>query len=80
MASTHSVTLYSAQGCHLCENARRILDQVRADSPFELEEVDITGNEELEGRYRELIPVVLVDGEQVFTHYVHPDALRRRLA
>jgi glutaredoxin len=79
VGSIHRITLYSARGCHLCESARRVLDQVRGESPFELEEVDITDDGELERRYRELIPVVLVDGEQAFTHFVHPDGLRRRL-
>jgi glutaredoxin len=73
------VTLYHAQGCHLCESARRVLEQVRAERPFELEEVDIAGELELEARYRERIPVVAVDGEEAFTYYVHPDGLRRRL-
>ena len=79
MGSTHRLTLYHAAGCHLCENARRVLYRVRADHPFELEEIDIGGDEELERRYRESIPVVLVDGEEAFTYFVHPDALRRRL-
>jgi glutaredoxin len=78
--SGHSVRVYSAQGCHLCDSARRVLEQVRAEIPFELEEVDITGDEDLERRYRERIPVVLVDGEEAFTFFVHPDGLRRRLA
>ena len=77
---TPSVLLYGARGCHLCESARRVLDQVRADVPFELEEVDITGDPELERRYRERIPVVYVGGEEAFVYFVHPDALRRRLA
>ena len=47
--------------------------------PFELEETDIAGDPALEGRYRERIPVVLVDGEEAFTYFVHPDGLRRRL-
>jgi hypothetical protein len=53
---------------------------VQSEVPFELEEVDISGDEELETRYRERIPVVLVDGEEAFTYFVHPDGLRRRLA
>jgi hypothetical protein len=57
-----------------------VLDQVRAEAEFDLEEIDITGDEELERRYRERIPVVLVDGEEAFTFFVHPDGLRRRLA
>jgi hypothetical protein len=75
----HVVTLVHAAGCHLCESARRVIEGVRTEVPFELEEVDITGDEELEGRYRERIPVVLVDGDEAFTYFVHPDGLRRRL-
>ena len=78
--SAHHVRLYSAAGCHLCESARRVLDRVRVDIPFDLEEIDITGDDELERRYRERIPVVLVDGEEAFTFFVHADGLRRRLA
>jgi glutaredoxin len=73
------VTLYHAAGCHLCESAQRVLAGVRAEQPFELEEVDISGDPELEARYRERIPVVAVDGEEAFTYFVHPDGLRRRL-
>jgi glutaredoxin len=77
---TRRVTLVGASGCHLCESARKVIDRVRAEVPFELEEIDITGDVDLERRYRERIPVVLVDGEEVFTYFVHPDALRRRLS
>jgi glutaredoxin len=73
------VTLYAAAGCHLCESARRVLEQARADVSFELEEVDIAADPKLERRYRERIPVVAVDGVEAFTYFVHPDALRRRL-
>jgi hypothetical protein len=40
--------------------------------------VDITGDEELEGRYREWLPVVEIDGRRAFVYYVDPDALRRK--
>ena len=82
MASTrsaHVVTLVHAVGCHLCESARRVIEGVRGEVSFELKEVDITGDEELEARYRERIPVVLVDGEEAFTYFVTPDGLRRRV-
>ena len=75
----HLVTLVHAEGCHLCESARRVIEGVRAEISFDLEEVDITGDEELEPRYRERIPVVLVDGEEAFTYFVTPDGLRRRV-
>jgi Glutaredoxin-like domain (DUF836) len=47
--------------------------------PFELEVVDIGGDPALEREYRELLPVVEVDGERAFTWFVEPDALRDRL-
>ena len=75
----HVVTLVHAPDCHLCESARRVIEGVRAEVPFELEEVDITGDDELESTYRDRIPVVLVDGDEAFTMFVHPDGLRRRL-
>jgi hypothetical protein len=57
-----------------------VLDAVRAEHAFELEEIDITGDPELEARYREWLPVVEIDGERAFTYYVHPEALQRKLA
>jgi hypothetical protein len=57
-----------------------VLEAVRAEVPFELDEVDIAGDAELERRYRERIPVVAIDGEEAFTYFVPPDALRSRLA
>jgi Glutaredoxin-like domain (DUF836) len=57
-----------------------VLESVRAEHDFELHEVDISGDPELETRYRELLPVVEIDGEGAFTHFVYPDALRQRLA
>ena len=56
-----------------------MLDQVRVEIPFELDEIDITDDADLERRYRERLPVVVIDGEEAFTYFVYPDALRRRL-
>ena len=49
---------------------------LQADVPFDLELIDIGGVEELEVRYRALLPVVAVDGEIVFTYFVDAEALR----
>ena len=53
---------------------------MRAELEFELTEVDITGDPELEARYRELIPVVEIGGRRAFVYYVDPAAFRRALA
>ena len=80
MASTPKVSVFHAEGCHLCERALAQVRAFRRELEFDLEEIAIDGEPELEARYRELIPVVEIDGERVFTYYVHEQAFRRRLA
>jgi hypothetical protein len=53
--------------------------QVQREIPFELEEIDIESDPELERRYRERIPVVEIGGKEAFTYFVHPEGLRRRV-
>ena len=72
--------MYHADGCHLCERALAQVRALRDELGFALEEVAIDGDAELEARYRELIPVVEIDGEQAFRYYVHEESFRRRLA
>jgi hypothetical protein len=50
------------------------------DAGVDFGEVDITGDAELEARYREWLPVVEVDGERAFVYYVDAGALRRKLS
>jgi glutaredoxin len=76
---TRTVTIYHAQGCHLCERAQALLAELRDELGFALEQVAIDGDADLEATYRELLPVVELDGERLFTYYVFPDVLRRRL-
>ncbi len=73
------VTLYTRARCHLCEVAAEVLDDVREDLPFELEVVDIDGDESLRARYRTDIPVVMLEGELLFRYRVDADVLRARL-
>ncbi len=74
------VVLYTSAGCHLCDRARAALDELRTEIEFDLEEVDIRGDAELEARYRELLPVVEIDGEPAFSYFVPRQAFRRKLA
>jgi glutaredoxin len=60
-----TLTLYSKPGCHLCDDVRATLDELRPEHTFALEEVDITSDAELFARYRFEIPVLLKDGREV---------------
>jgi glutaredoxin len=77
---TPAVTLYGRDGCHLCDEARAVLLRVREELPFALQEVDIERDDELFKRYLERIPVVCVDGEELFEYHVDEATLRRRLS
>ena len=74
-----AVTLYGKPGCHLCEEARAAVERVRAEHPFELEEVDISLDPVLHRRYGERIPVLALEGEELFDHVVDEAVLRERL-
>jgi glutaredoxin len=71
-----TVHLYVGRDCHLCENARAELERLRAELGFEVEEVDITGDSDLERRYRELLPVIEIDGNRISVYRVDESKLR----
>jgi glutaredoxin len=73
------VTVYTRVGCHLCEEAERVVREAQADGEFRLELVDVDRDPELARRYGVRVPVVAVDGEELFEYEVPPDLLRARL-
>jgi glutaredoxin len=75
-----AITLYGRPGCHLCDDALAVLERIRADAPFALETVNIEDDDALLRAYLERIPVVAVDGVEVYDYYVDEADLRARLA
>ncbi|HEY1357351.1 MAG TPA: glutaredoxin family protein [Thermoleophilaceae bacterium] len=73
------VTLYGKPGCHLCEEARDVIVSVRLEREFELAEVDVTLDPGVNREYGERIPVLAIDGEDVFEYFVDRQALKDRL-
>jgi hypothetical protein len=68
-----------ARDCHLCERAREELGTLAGELAFAVEEVDITDVPDLERRYREWIPVIELDGEEISHYRVEERALRHKL-
>jgi glutaredoxin len=62
----HRVLLYSRPGCHLCDEARDAIGEVRRRFDFEFDEVDIEGDDDLVREYGIRIPVVTFDGVEEF--------------
>ena len=75
-----TVTLFHAAGCHLCERARAQLAALREELGFDLAEIDIGGDPELEERYREWLPVVEIDGRRTFVYFVDEASFRRKVS
>jgi glutathione S-transferase len=73
------ITLYGKPGCHLCDEARAVVGRVRASHPFELREVDVSLDPELHRAYGERIPVLELDGEELFEFFVDAAELERRV-
>ena len=61
MVSQSTVTFYTKAGCHLCEEAREMLDEIAAEIAFNLTEIDIRSDMHLFEQYRYRIPVVIVN-------------------
>jgi glutaredoxin len=77
---TKTVTVYGKPDCHLCDQALTTLERIRAGTPFELEQVDITSDDGLHARFLERIPVIALDGEELYDFFVDEADLLRRLA
>ncbi len=74
-----TVTLYTRRGCHLCDDAKTVLDAVRGEHPFELAVVDIDTDPALVARYTDEVPVIAVDGRKAFKYRVTAAELVARL-
>ena len=70
-----SLVLYGRPGCHLCDEAREVLERI--GHPFE--EVDIEADDRLLARYLERIPVIELDGAELYDFFVNEVELRARL-
>jgi glutaredoxin len=73
------VVLYGRDGCHLCDDARAVLHDLQGEVPFALREVDIEADDALLKAYLERIPVIALDGEELYDFFVDREDLGRRL-
>jgi hypothetical protein len=67
--------MYARPGCGLCDDAREVIMAEQARTPFDYREVDVSGDDALELEYGIRIPVVLVDGRELFEIRVDPGRL-----
>ena len=76
-----ALTLYTRPGCHLCDDMKATIQRVAGTSPdpIAIEEIDISSDPELERRYGEEIPVLLVEGRKAAKYRITEGELTRIL-
>ncbi|HLQ77877.1 MAG TPA: glutaredoxin family protein [Terriglobia bacterium] len=73
------VEIYSRPGCHLCDEAKAVVEGYREKYSLVLESINVESSADLENRYGEHIPVVLLDGREAFRYRVDGNELERKL-
>lgn len=73
------VVIYSRPGCHLCEEAKKVIEASGYRGEYTLEEINIESDAELLRRYRFDIPVITINGVEAFRHRLTADQFRQKL-
>lgn len=73
------VTLYTRPGCHLCDDARAVVERVCGELGEGFEEIDIDADPDLRERFGDEVPVTFVDGKQHDFWRVSEERLRAAL-
>jgi glutaredoxin len=73
------IDIYSRPGCHLCDEAKVIIDRVRKRHPFTLRVINIAEDPALESAYGTEIPVVFINGTKAFKYHVDERELEQKV-
>jgi glutaredoxin len=73
------ITLYTRGGCHLCDEAKAVLDHITETTGERWQEIGVEGDIELEREYGERLPVIMLDGKEHGYFRVEADRLLRDL-
>ena len=74
------LVLYSKPGCHLCEDAEALLEDLAPVYGLSVDKIDITCDMALFERYRYVIPVVIAESGACVAGRISSDQLRALLA
>jgi hypothetical protein len=73
------VDLYSKEECHLCDDARTVLEKVQQQIPFRFREHKLAPGDELYEEYKDAFPVVHIDKVLAFKYRVNEHILKIKL-
>lgn len=73
------LTLYTRKNCHLCEQAKQAISELKGEFHFMLEEIDIDRSDELTETYGLMIPVLLINGKEAAFGQINHHIIRNCL-
>ena len=79
MQNIIQIDIYSRPTCHLCDEAKAVLERVRQRYAFALRVINIEEDAALEAAYGTQIPVVLINGNMAFKYHVNEAELERKM-
>ena len=79
MQESIRIEIYSRPGCHLCDEAKAVIEPFSARYPLRLTVTNVDSDPNLRSAYGSEIPVVLINGIEAFRHRVDAPALERKL-
>ena len=80
MRAKSNVVIYSRPGCHLCDEAKQIITAAGCAEDYTLAEIDIESDQDLLRRYKNDIPVITINGVEMFRHRLTAEQFRSAIA
>ena len=79
VAGPKDVTLYTREGCHLCDSAKIAMEPILKEFGARLREVDVDRDPVLQRRYTEDVPVIFIGSREAARHKIDAEDFRRKL-
>jgi len=80
MRTKSNVIIYSRPGCHLCDEAKQVIAAAGCADDYTLAEIDIESDQDLLRRYKNDIPVITINGVEMFRHRLTAEQFRLAIA
>ena len=79
MPESIRIEIYSRPGCHLCDEAKAVIERFCERYSLELTVTNVDSDANLRALYGTEIPVILINGTEAFRHHVEAGAFERKL-
>lgn len=73
----NKLLLYTKPDCHLCDEMKDVISVVKREVNFDFEEINIKQNELLFEKFKEKIPLLMMNGRLIAKYYIDKEKLRK---